>query len=189
MQISQLSTTTDQPFYFLNKYILLPSIITLDLPKHTLLWCTPILHYITRQYRTYIRQNTIDAIDGSTFGINLPIYFFFNYRDGAVASKQRIMPREDYWLVENLPIYPHLLLYVMLDDFLHSKKITHYFNKYPPTIAKDRWLIAIKKIKKKCYKRLIHYHFSRSMLHTTFHIDLLFNIFYTYEKCHASSCK
>ena len=189
MHISQLSTTTDQPFYFLNRYILLPSIITLDLHKHTLLWCTPIFQYITRQYRTYIRQNPIDAIAGSTIGINVPIYYFFKYRDGAVTFKQRIMPRDDYWLVENLTIYPHLLLYVLLDDFLHSKKITHYFNKYPPTITKDRWIIAIKKIKKKCYKQLIHYQFSKSMLHTTFRINLLFHIFYAYEKCQGSPTK
>lgn len=191
MQLPELSTpSTTSPFFFLNRYIILPSIFKLELSNHTLSWCTPILYYITKQYRKYLRQNTIDVIDGSEFNDqsiykHVPVYYFFGYSDGVVSDKFRIMPRHDFWLIENAPIYPHLLLYLMLDDFLHSKKITHYFHKYPqtPTLTKKKWVKEIKNIKKKCYQTLRRCQYNHSMIKETFDIDTLFAIFYTYEKC------
>ena len=191
--MQRIDLPTNMPFYFLNRFVVLPSMITLQLSKYTFSWLQPILFYTNHQYRKYLKNNTIDVIDGAEFNDQsiykkVPVYYFFGYTDGVVSDKYRIMPRHDYWLIENAPIYPHLLLYLLLDDFVHSKQINHYFTKYKQelSIDKSKWLRKIKKIKKKCYERLFECQYNHSMIREAFDIDTLYSIYFTYEKLNGA---
>ena len=176
----------DSNFFFLIRYVLLPSILRLHLSNNVIEWFTPVFYYITRIYRKYLRKTNINIIDGTKLNSNsTPVYYFFNQLDSPISSKSMIIPTKDYWLLENLPIYPHLLLYLMLDNFLHSKKIKHYFGKYnTTTLSKKQWVAKLTKIKKKCYTLLLT-QFNPSILHDMFGINNLFIIFHTYEKFNA----
>ena len=176
----------DSNFFFLIRYVWLPSIVKLELSDTAIEWCNPVFYYITRLYRKYLRKTNINIIDGTKLNSNsIPVYYFFTHLDSHISSKSRIIPTKDYWLLENLPIYTHLLLYLMLDNFLHSKKMKHYFAKYNTTsLSKKQWIRKLKKIKKKCYTLLLT-QFNPPILYNRFGINTLFIIFHTYEKFNA----
>ena len=178
----------ESPTYFIYRYIVYPSIHILELDSKYIEIIKPVVHYALDEYRVYLKESNVDVLDGANFNDDLvykkvPVHYYFEYGDdGNVIDRGRIMPRHNFWLMENAPTYPHMLLYHILYSFLRSKKTKHYYNKYIGENDRSKWLTKMKRLQRLCYRDLFRCQYSDSMIHESYDIGTFYSVFLAYEK-------